>query len=54
MHTNFKNSATFYFNDDMSGEVIIVDKKGNEVRVNVEDVINFIKEEAGLDEISGE
>ena len=38
----------------MSGEVIIVDKNGNEVRVNVEDVINFIKEEVDLDEISGE
>ena len=54
MHTNFKNSTTFHFNDDMSGEVIIVDKKGNEIKVNVEDVINFIKEEVDLDEVSGE
>ena len=54
MNTNFKNSASFHFNDDMSGEVIIIDKNGSEVSVSVEDVINFIKEEADLDEISGE
>ena len=44
MHSVNTKSANFHFNSDFSGDVIIGDVNGNEVRIESKDLIRFIEE----------
>lgn len=43
MHSYHGKSANFHFNGGLdNGEVIINDKKGNEMRVDVQDILDLV------------
>ena len=44
MHSVHSKSANFHFNSDLSGDIIINDVNGNEVRIESKDLIRFIEE----------
>ena len=44
MHSVNTKSANFHFNCDLSGDIIINDVNGNEVRIESKDLIRFIEE----------
>lgn len=44
MHSMNTKSANFHFNSDFSGDIIINDVNGNEVRIESKDLIRFIEE----------
>ena len=44
MHSVHTKSANFHFNSDFSGDIIINDVNGNEVRIESKDLIRFIEE----------
>ena len=44
MHSVNTKSSNFHFNSDFSGDIIINDVNGNEVRIESKDLIRFVEE----------
>ena len=47
-----KNKTKIHFNSDMSGECIIHNENGNNIKISCEDIIDFVAEYVRMEKIS--
>ena len=47
-----KNKTRIHFNSDMSGECIIYNENGNNIKISCEDIIDFVAEYVRMEKIS--